>query len=259
MIEGIPIACVGDKATCPKHQTVATIIAGDPNMQVMGKMAARVNDPLSCGCKLLPKQNLVVQDNGSSSGSKSSKSNTVAAVIAAVSDTFKNEQHSISNNFFEDRDKYENYYIQQYRTDVFIGHKAVILGDEGVSPLDGAVSYFLNYRVDGKALFISVVINAAPLSHKAKVYPFGTVTVSRKGEHIAKVKLTADSGFWPSDKNKAPVGSCTIKLPEPNLQLVDIKLELGYYAVISDTVGSVYPMPPIKKYEFSLNSAARRV
>lgn len=65
LIEGIPIACIGDKATCPKHQTVATIIAGDPTMQVMGKAAARANDPLSCGCKLLPKQNLVVRDLGS--------------------------------------------------------------------------------------------------------------------------------------------------------------------------------------------------
>ncbi|NKG34049.1 PAAR domain-containing protein [Acinetobacter junii] len=71
LIEGIPISCIGDKATCPKHQTVATIIAGDPNMQVMGKAAARVNDPLSCGCKLLPKQNLVVQDNAG--GSRSNK------------------------------------------------------------------------------------------------------------------------------------------------------------------------------------------
>ncbi|MCH7392921.1 PAAR domain-containing protein [Acinetobacter dispersus] len=61
LIEGIPIACVGDKATCPKHKTVATIIVGDPNMQVMGKAAARVNDALSCGCKLLPKQNLAVR------------------------------------------------------------------------------------------------------------------------------------------------------------------------------------------------------
>ncbi len=66
LIDGIPIACVGDTATCPKHQTVSTIITGDPHMQVMGKMAARVNDSLSCGCKLLPKQNLVVQENSSS-------------------------------------------------------------------------------------------------------------------------------------------------------------------------------------------------
>ncbi|MCH7314813.1 PAAR domain-containing protein [Acinetobacter sp. ANC 3882] len=76
LIEGIPIACVGDKATCPKHKTVSTIITGDPYMQVIGKAAARVNDSLSCGCKLLPKQNLVVQDNGSSVGNGSQQSNT---------------------------------------------------------------------------------------------------------------------------------------------------------------------------------------
>ena len=34
LVEGIAIACVGDKATCPKHKTVATIITGDPYMQV---------------------------------------------------------------------------------------------------------------------------------------------------------------------------------------------------------------------------------
>ena len=35
----------------------------------MGKSAARANDSLSCGCKLLPKQTLVVGDNAPSSGS----------------------------------------------------------------------------------------------------------------------------------------------------------------------------------------------
>ncbi|RLZ06635.1 PAAR domain-containing protein [Acinetobacter sp. 2JN-4] len=86
LIEGIPIACVGDTATCPKHQTVATIITGDPHMQVMGKMAARVNDSLSCGCKLLPKQNLVVQDNGggSSSTSSSTSNNTLSNLIPTL-------------------------------------------------------------------------------------------------------------------------------------------------------------------------------
>lgn len=79
LIEGKAIACVGDKATCPKHQTVSTIISGDPYMQVFGKAAARVNDSLSCGCKLLPMQNLVVQDNGLSpvsNAASSSKSTT---------------------------------------------------------------------------------------------------------------------------------------------------------------------------------------
>lgn len=68
LVEGIAIACIGDKATCPLHKTTATIISGDPYMQVMGKSVARVNDLLSCGCKLLPKQSLVVGATGASIG-----------------------------------------------------------------------------------------------------------------------------------------------------------------------------------------------
>ena len=64
LVAGIAIACVGDQASCPKHKCVATIVVGDPHMQVMGKSVARVNDALSCGCKLLPKQSLVVGNNG---------------------------------------------------------------------------------------------------------------------------------------------------------------------------------------------------
>lgn len=79
LVEGIPIACVGDKATCPKHKTVATIITGDPYMQVLGKAVARVNDSLSCGCKLLPKQNLVVGATGPSNGSSSPINNGSSA------------------------------------------------------------------------------------------------------------------------------------------------------------------------------------
>lgn len=79
LIDGVAIACVGDKASCPLHKTVATIVSGDPHMQVMGKAAVRVNDSLSCGCKLLPKQNLVVQDNGSSAGASQAKSSAAAA------------------------------------------------------------------------------------------------------------------------------------------------------------------------------------
>ncbi|HFF5212697.1 TPA: PAAR domain-containing protein, partial [Acinetobacter baumannii] len=74
LIDGIAVACVGDKATCPTHKIVATIVSGDPNMQIFGKAAARVNDSLSCGCKLLPKQNLVVQDNGGGAASSAAKS-----------------------------------------------------------------------------------------------------------------------------------------------------------------------------------------
>ncbi|WHR57592.1 PAAR domain-containing protein [Acinetobacter haemolyticus] len=90
LIEGKAIACVGDKATCPKHQTVSTIISGDPYMQVFGKAAARVNDSLSCGCKLLPQQNLVVQDNGGGSSSASSNSEAASSPVnQLLADTTK--------------------------------------------------------------------------------------------------------------------------------------------------------------------------
>lgn len=61
VVEGIPVACIGDKATCPKHKKVVTIVSGDPQMQVLGKPVARVGDSLSCGCKLLLKQSMVVR------------------------------------------------------------------------------------------------------------------------------------------------------------------------------------------------------
>lgn len=77
LIEGIAVACIGDKATCPKHKTTATIVSGDPYMQVMGKSVARVNDSLSCGCKLLPKQTLVVGATGASAGGVSNSNSSM--------------------------------------------------------------------------------------------------------------------------------------------------------------------------------------
>lgn len=68
LIEGKAIACVGDKASCPKHKCVATIVAGDNHMLVMGKAAAQHNSPLSCGCKCIGDQNLTVGDNGGGLG-----------------------------------------------------------------------------------------------------------------------------------------------------------------------------------------------
>lgn len=95
LVEGIPIACVGDKASCPKHKVVATIVTGDPHMNVFGKSAARANDLLSCGCKLLPKQNLVVGDNGGGLGSFSN---------FLPNNSTKNVEESFFNNKSADHD-----------------------------------------------------------------------------------------------------------------------------------------------------------
>ncbi|WP_280525135.1 PAAR domain-containing protein [Acinetobacter guerrae] len=100
LIEGIAIACVGDKATCPKHKTVATIISGDPHMQVMGKAAARVNDSLSCGCKLLPKQNLVVQENGGNSRGNTDSIENILRDVSNNHNIFDEQVQVVLDNSF---------------------------------------------------------------------------------------------------------------------------------------------------------------
>lgn len=65
---GIPIALVGDLATCPKHNTVAVIVNGDPYMSYHGKAVARQGDSLSCGCQLLLKQNTFVRGSDGGNG-----------------------------------------------------------------------------------------------------------------------------------------------------------------------------------------------
>ena len=54
-IDGIPIACVGDKVTCPKCKGIHIILgpgAIDPPMTVNGKTPALENDDVSDGAKL---------------------------------------------------------------------------------------------------------------------------------------------------------------------------------------------------------------
>lgn len=92
LIEGIPIACVGDKATCPKHKTIATIMSGDAHMQIFGKAAAQVGDSLSCGCKLLQKQSLVVGDNGGTSLGTQVASNNLTSINSFVKTDFFDEE-----------------------------------------------------------------------------------------------------------------------------------------------------------------------
>ncbi|MCU4583232.1 PAAR domain-containing protein [Acinetobacter gyllenbergii] len=53
LINGKPIACVGDEATCPTHNTAAFIMTGDSETRFGGLPVAREGDLLSCGCKLL--------------------------------------------------------------------------------------------------------------------------------------------------------------------------------------------------------------
>ncbi len=78
-----------------------------------------MNDSLSCGCKLLPQQNLVVQDNGGGSSQSAATTNTAA-----------------QDSFVEDKPK--EYGIQFQ------------LKDEKTQKIFSEIPYSIIYKKDGK-------------------------------------------------------------------------------------------------------------
>ncbi|WP_171503243.1 PAAR domain-containing protein [Acinetobacter haemolyticus] len=252
LIEGKAIACVGDKVTCPKHQTVSTIITGDPYMQVFGKAAARVNDSLSCGCKLLPMQNLVIQDNGGGAASSTTKSS-----LAPMS-----QQQPATNSFVED--EYETYYIKQNSTK-HVKFKNVILPyDEDKRSLLGALSqavsgvctFIVTYILNEQELFVTVSILPPPLSGDATILPYATLELEHKNQSLGKIRLEKGQGVWSTEKGMEPVGQCKVTLPKPDLSIVTVTLTMGYAAKFDG--GTARPNPPHTRFYFTLTSAARR-
>lgn len=64
-VDGLPVARVSDKATCPKHKGVFPIVDGDVTMIVGGQPVAVHGSSLACGCKVLSaKQNHVFVEYG---------------------------------------------------------------------------------------------------------------------------------------------------------------------------------------------------
>jgi len=58
----IPVACVGDKVTCPKCGGTHTIIAGDTvahRPKHMGRAIASTADYTTCGARLIASQNFI--------------------------------------------------------------------------------------------------------------------------------------------------------------------------------------------------------
>ena len=60
-IEGIGIARMGDKASCPVHGT-GPIVSGDSTLIIDGKPAARHGDKTACGAVLLAGQQATVDN-----------------------------------------------------------------------------------------------------------------------------------------------------------------------------------------------------
>lgn len=60
-INGVPIACVGDKVMCQAHG-VSIIVTGDASFLIDGRPVARQGDKTSCGATLIANQALTVDD-----------------------------------------------------------------------------------------------------------------------------------------------------------------------------------------------------
>ncbi|MBR7716211.1 PAAR domain-containing protein [Acinetobacter nosocomialis] len=252
LIDGIPVACVGDKATCPTHKIVATIVSGDPCMQIFGKAAARVNDSLSCGCKLLPKQNLVVQDNGGGASSSAAKSSSAPMA----------QKQPITNSLV--KDEYENYYIEQNTTKYVKFTNGIFPYDEDKKNIFGAISqavsgvctFIVTYILKGQELFVTVSMLPPTLSGDATIFPYATLDLVHNNQSLGKTRLEKGKGVWSTENSKEPVGQCKVTLPKPDLSTIEATLTMGYTAKFDG--GTVRPNPPHTRFSFTLNSASRR-
>lgn len=252
LIDGIAVACTGDKATCPTHKVLATIVSGDPNMNIFGKMAARAGDSLSCGCKLLPKQGLVVQDNGGGTASSAAKSSPAAM----------SQKQQTTDNFI--KDEYENYYIEQNTTKYVKFINGILPYDEDKKSLIGALgqavsgvcTFIVTYILKGQELFVTVSMLPPTLSGDATIFPYATLDLVHNNQNIGKKRLEKGSGVWSTENSQEPVGQCKVALPKPDLSNIEATLTMGYTAKFDG--GTARPNPPHTKFSFTLNSASRR-
>ena len=84
-VDGIPVARIGDQATCPRHKGAFPIVDGDPTLIVDGQPVALHGSSLACGCKVLSAmQTRVFIDPGTSASSATSTAPATAALAAGA-------------------------------------------------------------------------------------------------------------------------------------------------------------------------------
>lgn len=249
----------GDGFACPKCKTWSTLIKSNDHVIFDGKAVAYVGDKFTCGATLMPKQVHVVGTSGSGSASS----------LVSNSQSSSQQNNSLVSNFSSQKEKYENYYIEQNRTQ-YVKFKNLILpydedkkGWIGVisQAISGACEYIVTYILKGRELFITVSYTAPPLKGDAKIKPFASVKIFREEVRDFKLithkNLEIGNGIWNTEKGKEPVGSGTIILPEPNLSIIKVEMQMGYEAKLDG--GLIYPNPRYVTHTFTLNSAARRI
>ncbi|MDT1908135.1 PAAR domain-containing protein, partial [Acinetobacter baumannii] len=170
--------------------------------------AARVNDSLSCGCKLLPKQHLVVQDNGG--GSASSAANSSPAPMS--------QKQPTTDSFV--KDEYENYYIEQNKTTMVPFKTMLMPYDQDRTNLfgvmsqivSGACNFEVTHRVKKDQLFVTATLLPPTVRADATIIPRAVLRLFKKDKQISDtITLKVGKGYWNTANDKQPVGSCEIK------------------------------------------------
>lgn len=246
----------GDGHLCPKCKVWSTIIKSHDHVIIDGKPVAYVGDKLTCGATIQPQQSHVVGDSGGSSFLSS------VLVFQPI-----NSQQSLASSFNSQK-KYENYYIERNKTDYVKFKTGIPPYDEDKKGLfgtiaqlaSGACDFIVTYIVKSKELFITVSYIPPTVKHDAnKIIPRATLRLykekNRKFELLKTQELKLGGGIWNTERGKEPVGFCTISLPEPDLSLLRVEVDLGY--VLKFDGGIVTPIPSFKTHTFTLNSAAR--
>lgn len=248
----------GDGHFCPKCKGWSTVVKSHDHVIFDGKAVAYVGDKLTCGARIQPQQSHVVGESGSYYGSSSSTFTPVSS-----------QQNSTNSVVAENR--YENYYVERNQQDYVKFRNALLpydsdkFGKRGggvlIQSLSGSCEFIVNSVVRGTELFVSVSYMPPVLKEEAKIFAWASLKLyqqhNRELKFIESHQLKKDSGYWDTSRGKEPVGSCTIKLPKPNLDVIKVVLEMGYEAKFDG--GRIIPMPNSVTHTFTLTSGARRV
>lgn len=104
-IDGMPVARIGDQATCPQHKGAFPIVDGDFTMIVDGEPVALHGSSLACGCKVLSAlQSRVFIDAGPTASTTTSAAAAVepasgAVAAGAVAGSAADTQHGFAGVF----------------------------------------------------------------------------------------------------------------------------------------------------------------
>jgi uncharacterized Zn-binding protein involved in type VI secretion len=249
----------GDGFACPKCKSWSTLIQSNSHIIFDSKPVAYVGDKFTCGATLMPKQAHVVGDSGGSFAS---------AAIANLQ-VVNTQQNNLVNNFNRSEEQYENYYIEQNKTNYVKFINILLpydpdkkgLGGLLIQAASGACEFIVTYTVQEKELFVTVSFIPPTLKGEAKIFPSASLKIyrekNREFKFITSKNLEKKAGYWSTEKGKEPVGFCKIALPEPNLSLMKVVLEMGYEARLDG--GKVVPNPSYVTHTFTLNSAERLV